>query len=447
MSTIASEVRMEIRWIAIVSGDTPTADYQPTPSSGVSDALVKEVVDISLKLHPHNDSARFPKDRDVYAFFKSASTQDYVVMRVIPVTTGSRLALRYYCLILSRSDFAALQNAPFQTRELRLHDKVREQQARGDYEPIVVTIPPAATQMQTRSLTAVDGSKFASGARFLPTDANIQEFEDYCDTLKTSAKVPPTFTTWWAGGLTVPAQYFDVAFQASVSKIMSLPVALENARELELQVKKCLLSLSDSDGQSGRVMAEIQRKVSAVSGGHQRRGKQHTESGGLSVFPVHRDRKVRRCRHRSGIADQQPFGRYALEKRSGRFGTAVQKTGDRPGGNQAAAQCVQQQRERRCDLSVRCFLRRGGQQKKFRDAQNGGRSGRRGRAAGRRPDDVQQEARFQPGRWNRQNETCAGSKITGQSSECAKDGGVRRTGAGQCPLRRSLRSAFRVGVR
>jgi hypothetical protein len=239
-----------LRWVAFVTGYTPNDDYAPIESEGVGPDLLAEVKDVCVAFHPHNEVRLFPTRHPVYLFWCARTTGEYVVTRVSLATntTGVRKTLDYFSVLLPPVDFARIGNDPFRTRELALHDHVRERLSAGERSRVDIRgVSAVAETVPDASRTAPPGlPRFLSGGEHAPTMETLRELEQYCLQASRAGGIPLTFATWWESGKRVPDGYFEIVMRVRPPHHNSL--SLKGAEEGAVALAADILAVLPRNG-------------------------------------------------------------------------------------------------------------------------------------------------------------------------------------------------------
>jgi hypothetical protein len=239
--TEANGEEIPVRWVVLFTGTTLTADYEPTGSAGESPELVREVSHLCVQFHPHSEIRLFPRDREVYLYWRARSTGDHIVTRVstAPNPDGMRTSLEYVSLVFDAETFARLGNNPFAVRTLKLPDMVREAFLSQQRDPLSLVIPAG---VETDPATNPASLPPNNG---LSTPENLKELEEYITA--GSATLPPTFATWWESRGHVPENTFQIVLRAATPQAMTLHEATDLAADLASGTKAAIPNISSGD--------------------------------------------------------------------------------------------------------------------------------------------------------------------------------------------------------
>ncbi|MBC8102230.1 MAG: hypothetical protein H7Z41_06555 [Cytophagales bacterium] len=231
-----------VRWVVLFTGSTVTADYEPTGSAGESPELVREVSSLCVQFHPHSEIRLFPRDREVYLYWRARSTGDHIITRVstAPNPDGVRTALEYVSLLFSPEIFMRLGRNPFLVRTLKLPDLVRDAFLANQRDPLLTAVPVAVVSSKPAAFTSIPDNNALS------TPENVHSLEDYVAAVG-AAKDPPTFASWWTSRGYVPENTFEIVLRAAAPQAMTLREATDLASELAAGVKSALPTVSDGD--------------------------------------------------------------------------------------------------------------------------------------------------------------------------------------------------------
>lgn len=220
-----------IEWLVYVSGDTPTADYEPTASTGVSRQLVEEITELNRTLHIVTE----PPQRDALLFFRAVSGQ-WVTTR-IRRNAGKlgRPALEYVSLIVSDANFAKLTRDPWVLIDAGFHDSVFDDFT-SKRSPLNVELPSSAPESgeTTDSLSDVE-TRNSAGVFEWSEDSEAVVRRLY---RKRGGSEPMTFATWWPASATPQTERFRLIFQSKIAQSGHLGEILQLAAELAIIAAK-----------------------------------------------------------------------------------------------------------------------------------------------------------------------------------------------------------------
>ena len=245
-----------VRWVVLFTGRKATEDYQPSSSEGEDPALVKEVTNVCLALHPHSEIRLFPQSGEALLYYRAQTTGETVVTRVstAPNPDGVRTALEYCSLILTASQFGTLLGGdPFvAARATDLFSLVRTRFLSGARTPIAAGTPSAKSAAKTAASAATlsDAPAFTVGApgeEPLSTEENVAALESYCAAAAAAGKPIPTFATWWSSSGVVPPGIFEIVLRASAARAPTLREATDQLAEFAADLKSSLPKASADD--------------------------------------------------------------------------------------------------------------------------------------------------------------------------------------------------------
>jgi hypothetical protein len=239
--TEAGGQELPVRWVVLFTGTTATADYEPTGSAGESPGLVREVSNLCVQFHPHSEIRLFPRDREVYLYWRARSTGDHIVTRVstAPNPDGVRISLEYVSLVFNADTFEKIGNNPFLVRSLKLPDLIREEFLSQKRDPLTVIVP------LTEETTSGTIAPSAPENNALSTPENIQALEEFVASGTTNP--PPTFATWWVSRGHVPENTFQIVLRAATPQAMTLREATDLASEMASGIKSAIPNVSGGD--------------------------------------------------------------------------------------------------------------------------------------------------------------------------------------------------------
>ena len=238
---------LPVRWVVLFTGTTVAADYEPTGSGGESSELVREVSSLCVQFHPHSEIRLFPRDREVYLYWRAHSTGDHVVTRVstAPNPDGVRTSLEYVSLMFNADAFAQLGNNPFQVRSLKLPDLVRSEFLSEKRDPLTLIIPAAQETAPAAATSASAPALPENNA--LSTPENLLALEESVAAAGSGSALPPTFATWWVSRGQVPENTFQIVLRAAVPQAMTLREATDLASEMASGIKSAIPTVSGGD--------------------------------------------------------------------------------------------------------------------------------------------------------------------------------------------------------
>ena len=257
-TTDADGQELLVRWVVLFTGTTATADYEPTGSAGETPELVREVSSLCVQFHPHSEIRLFPRDREVYLYWRARSTGDHVVTRVTtaPNPDGMRTALEYVSLLFDGESFERIGNNPFLIRTLKLADFVRDTFLSQKRDPLSLMVPAGA-----ESAAFADAPDLPDN-NALSTPENIQALEEYVASGTT--ETPPTFATWWVSRGYVPENTFQIVLRASTPQAMTLREATDLASEMATRVKSAIPNVSGGDAVAAGLVSALMTNSDAI---------------------------------------------------------------------------------------------------------------------------------------------------------------------------------------
>ena len=256
--TDADGQELSVRWVVLFTGTTATADYEPTGSAGETPELVREVSNLCVQFHPHSEIRLFPRDREVFLYWRARTTGDHVVTRVTtaPNPDGVRTSLEYVSLLFDADAFAQLGSNPFLVRSLKLADFVRDAFLSQKRDPLSLMIP-AGAESATPAVAPAPPENNA-----LSTPENIQALEEYVASGIT--ETPPTFATWWVSRGYVPENTFQIVLRASTPQAMTLREATDLASDMATRVKSAIPNVSGGDAVATGLVSALMTNSDAI---------------------------------------------------------------------------------------------------------------------------------------------------------------------------------------
>lgn len=267
-----SDIHLPVRWVVLFTGSKATEDYQPAASAAESPALVREVTDMCVAFHPHTDIRLFPQEGESLLFWKARTTGDWVITRVAvaPNPQGLRTALEYCSVVLSDADFVKLRRNPFRTRDLHLHEKVRQEFLDKHMEPFDFDLANDTVVLSSPNRNSGNGTSTPSdsgpalSADRLSTPENVTALHTYAQTMEEVKGTIPTFASWWSSSGEVPAGYFDIVLRAQAPKALSLREALEAVTTTATDTKEHLPNSVSMDSVANDLMRGILGKADTI---------------------------------------------------------------------------------------------------------------------------------------------------------------------------------------
>ena len=250
---------LSVRWVVFFTGLGAAEDYQPAASDGETPALVKEVTDLCVALHPHSDIRLFPQDSGVLLFWRAKATKDWVITRVTtaPNPQGLRTALEYCSMVFTDADLRRLEYDPFTVISAGISERVRKQFLEGRTTPVTMaSAGPGATAASAGAKQGTSTDIPGLGNDGLASVENFAALRAYC---AQRSQPPVTFTTWWSSAGPLPVGYFDVVLRAAPSAVLTLREAGDAVAALAADVKLTLPKVPPGDP----VGAELARNILA----------------------------------------------------------------------------------------------------------------------------------------------------------------------------------------